>query len=123
MKVHIGVDAGTGYVHSVEATSANASDIVIAHRLIREDDEVVYGDSGYHAIEKRPEIQEDPHKSKIEYRINRKPSKIAQMAEGMGKEWERYLENVTGKLKWQVCGKQKSLLYSIPNRRPRIILG
>lgn len=92
MKVHIGVDAGTGYVHSVEATAANASDIVIAHRLIREDDEVVYGDSGYHAIEKRLEIREDPHKSRIEYRINRQPYKIARMAEGAGKEWERYLE-------------------------------
>ena len=47
MKCNIGVDAGTGLVHSITATSANVHDITEAHKLIREDDEVVYGDSGY----------------------------------------------------------------------------
>lgn len=92
MKAHIGVDAGTGYVHTVEATAANASDIVLAHKLIREDDEVVYGDAGYLGIQNRPEIQEDPHKSKIEYRINHRPGKITKMVESVGKEWERHIQ-------------------------------
>ena len=47
MKVHIGVDAGTGYVVSVEGTAANVHDVTVASKLIREDDDVVYGDSGY----------------------------------------------------------------------------
>ena len=66
MKCHIGVDAGTGYVHTVTATPANVHDITETAKLIREDDEVVYGDSGYVGIQKRTEIKEDEHLSKIE---------------------------------------------------------
>ena len=56
MKMHIGVDAGTGYIARVAATSANVHDITMAPELIREDDTVVFGDSGYLGIEKREEI-------------------------------------------------------------------
>ena len=42
MKAHVGVDAGTGLVHTVTATSANVHDIDEAHNLVREDDDVVY---------------------------------------------------------------------------------
>ena len=45
MKIHSGVDAGSGYVHTITATSANVHDIDEAAKLIREDDEVMYGDS------------------------------------------------------------------------------
>ena len=45
MKIHSGVDAGSGYVHTITATSANVHDIDEATKLIREDDEVMYGDS------------------------------------------------------------------------------
>ena len=92
MKTHIGVDAGTGYVHTVEATAANVADIEVAHKLIREDDEVVYGDAGFTGIVKREEIATDPHKSQIDYRINRRPGVIGMMADGFGKEWERRIE-------------------------------
>ncbi len=47
MKIHAGVDAGTGYIHTVTATAANVHDVSEAHKLIREDDKVVYGDAGY----------------------------------------------------------------------------
>ena len=40
MKAHIGVDAGTGFVHMVTATAANVHDIEEASKLFREDDEV-----------------------------------------------------------------------------------
>ena len=53
MKCHVGVDAGTGYVHTIEVTSGNVHDVTVCSDLIREDDEVVYGDSGYLGIEKR----------------------------------------------------------------------
>ena len=47
MKVHAGVDAGTGYVHTIEGTAANVSDVSMASKLLRDDDTVMYGDSGY----------------------------------------------------------------------------
>ncbi len=93
MKTHIGVDAGTGYIHSVTATAANEHDITEAHNLIREDDKVVYGDSGYIGIEKRPEIASDAHKSSVTYRINRRRGKINKLPEGIAKEFEKYLES------------------------------
>ena len=92
MKMHVGVDAGTGYVHTIEATPANEHDITVAAKLLREDDEVVYGDSAYLGIEKRPEIQGDAKKAAIDYRINQRPGKIANMPQGPGKDWNRYIE-------------------------------
>lgn len=59
MKCHIGVDSGTGIVHTITAASANIHDITEASKFIRSDDEVVYGDSGYIGIEKRDEIKSD----------------------------------------------------------------
>ena len=35
----------SGFVHTVEATAANVHDATVAAELLREDDEVVYGDS------------------------------------------------------------------------------
>ena len=56
IKIHSGADAGTGYVHTITATAANVHDIAQTHVLIREDDHIVYGDSGYLGVEKRAEI-------------------------------------------------------------------
>src|SRR5690625_1287462 len=47
MKAHVGVDAGTGYVHSVTCTPANTHDLDEAVHLLRPDDEVVYADAGF----------------------------------------------------------------------------
>ena len=69
MKAHIGVDAGTGYTHKVTATAANVHDLDEAANLVRADDEVAYVDAGYQGAEKRPEIAEDEHRSKIEWRV------------------------------------------------------
>ena len=76
MKCHTGVDAGSGFVHTVEATSANVHDVTVAAKLLREDDEVVYGDSAYLGLEKRDEVKHDPQLSTIEYRINRRPGRL-----------------------------------------------
>lgn len=91
MKCNIGVDAGSGLVHSITATSANVHDITEAHKLIRSDDEVVYGDSGYLGIEKREEIKNDNHLSNIDYRINRRPKSLPQVSDN-SIDWERYIE-------------------------------
>lgn len=91
MKCHAGVDAGSGLVHTITATSANVHDIVEAPKLIREDDEVLYGDSGYLGLEKREEVTSDTHLSSIDYRINRRPSSLPKVSENAF-DWERYIE-------------------------------
>jgi len=92
MKAHIGVDAGSGYTHTLTVTPANAHDITQASELIREDDETVYGDAGFIGIEKRPEILSDDKKSRIDYRINRRPGTLNRKYQGYALEMERVEE-------------------------------
>ena len=54
MKIHASVDAGSGLAHTT-GTAANVHDIEETSKLIREDDEVVYGDSAYLGAQKREE--------------------------------------------------------------------
>jgi len=68
-KAHLGVDAGTGYAHTVTVTAANIHDLDEAPHLVRADDEVVYADYGYQGVAKRPEVAEDEHLSSIKWRI------------------------------------------------------
>jgi IS5 family transposase len=92
MKIHSGVDAGSGYVHTITATAANVHDVTEASHLIREDDEVVYGDSGYIGLDKRVEIQSDGHLSSIEYRINARPSSRKTSGSYKGINCEKQIE-------------------------------
>ena len=91
MKCHIGVDAGSRLVHTITVTPANEHDITQTAKLLREDDEVVYGDSGYRGVQKRPEIKNDEHFSKIDFRINR-PGTLPRVSDN-AIDWERYIEN------------------------------
>ena len=92
MKCHAGVDAGSGLVHTITVTPANRHDITQAAKLIREDDEVVYGDSGYLGIEKREEIKGDEHLSGIDFRIARRPKSLPKVSDN-AYDWERYIEH------------------------------
>jgi IS5 family transposase len=47
MKMHIGADVDSGAVHSVTVTAANEADINVLPKLLREQDEVIFGDAGY----------------------------------------------------------------------------
>jgi hypothetical protein len=47
MKVHIGADVDSGAVHGVAVTGANEADINVLPRLLRKQDEVIFGDAGY----------------------------------------------------------------------------
>lgn len=51
------MDSGSGLVHTVTVTAAIVHNITEAHKLLCEDDNVAYGDSGYIEIEKRDEIK------------------------------------------------------------------
>jgi IS5 family transposase len=93
MKVHTGVDAGSGYVHTITGTAANAHDITEASKLLRGDDEVMYGDSGYVGAGKRPEFCMDEHLSTVEHRVNVRPSKIKYAPTYPGIHWDGKIEN------------------------------
>ena len=93
MKVHAGVDAGTGYIHTITVTAANVLDIEETHNLIRKDDDVVYGDSGYLGIERHDEIRNDEHLRNVEFRINRRPSSIKISDSYVGINWDKQIEN------------------------------
>ena len=93
MKVHAGVDAGTGYIHTIEGTAANVHDSTEATKLIREDDHVVYGDSGYLGVPKQEEVIKDEHLSQIDYRICKRPSSLKTSKDYEGINWEKQMEN------------------------------
>ncbi len=64
MKVHIGVDAQSGLVHTLIGTAANVHDITQAQALL-------HGDAGYQGVEKREENLELP----VTWHIAMHPSK------------------------------------------------
>ena len=90
-RLHIGVDAGTGYIHSMEVTPANINEREVVPRLIRPDDDVMYGDAGYTGLAKRPEIQTDPHLSRIDYRTNTR-NRLHWRTQVPGFDWDRSIE-------------------------------
>jgi IS5 family transposase len=90
-RMHVGVDAGTGYIHSMEVTAANVSEREVVPKLIREDDKVVYGDAGYTGLAKREEFRADPHLSSIEYRTNTR-NRNRWESKAPGFDWDRHIE-------------------------------
>ena len=78
---------------AMTVTAANVHDITQAAALSREDDEVVYGDSGYLGIQKRPEVAGDDHLSGIDYRINRRPGEGLRLAKEKLDEKNVYFVN------------------------------
>ena len=80
MKAHIGVDAGTGYVHTLTATAANVHDLDEVAHLVRGDDEVVYADAGYQGVEKRRDVAGDEHLSGVEFRVAARKGILKTMA-------------------------------------------
>ena len=57
MKAHIGVDAESGFVHTVVGTAANVSDITQAGALLHGEETAAFADAGYHGVHKRPEAE------------------------------------------------------------------
>ncbi len=102
MKIHSGVDAGTGYVHTITATAANVHDITETRSLVRDDDHAVYADSGYLGIEKRAEIVGDEHLSKVDYRVARRPSQNKLTGNYDGTNWDRIIEHEKSSIRCKV---------------------
>lgn len=94
MKMHSGVDAESGLIHSVVCTAANEADVVHAHELLHGQESQVHGDSGYSGLDKRDEIidaqAEGRLRRDIDWRIAMKRGQLQAMPEGPRKalyEW------------------------------------
>lgn len=93
MKVHIGVDAGSGYTHTITGTAANVHDVSETGKLIREDDAVVYGDSGYLNAAGHLDGTDPGKAEQIDFRISKRPSSIKTPEGYAGINWDREIEN------------------------------
>ena len=102
-KFHVGVDAGSGMIHTLEVTSANVHDATPASKLLREDDAVVYGDSAYCSLENHDEIKNDEHLSKIDFRTNKqKPYRKNKWVSGPGVFWLNRFEYQKSRVRCKV---------------------
>ena len=102
MKVHAGVDAGTGFVHTITGTAANVHDSQQISELIRPDDEVVYGDSGYLGASEQEAIRTNEDFSKIEFRINKRPSSLKIKDCYKGENWDKKIEQSKSSVRCKV---------------------
>lgn len=71
MKMHIGVDASSGVIHSLETTSANVHDITQTEHLLHGKEETCWGDAGYQGVHKRDEFKE----TSLDWEIAVRPGK------------------------------------------------
>jgi IS5 family transposase len=74
MKAHIGVDAESGLVHSVQGTAGSTSDVVQANSLLHGDETEAWGDAGYQGAEKRPDARKG-----VRWNIAMRPGKRRQL--------------------------------------------
>jgi transposase, IS5 family len=109
MKAHIGADAASGLVHSVEGTAANESEISQTHKLLHGEEKIVHADAGYTGVEKRAEII--AAHSNVEWRLAARRSKIKEMPES----WVKDLSVRFEKLKAQTRGLVEHPFHIIKN--------
>lgn len=99
MKAHVGADAGTGMVHTVEFTAANVSDVTEGSKLVRPDDVFVNADAGYAGIGKRKEVSEDERLSRVDWRVSPRPGKARALEAKLYGDVMEHLEWV-GQPRW-----------------------
>lgn len=58
VKAYIRVDADSGLVHSVRATSGNVGDVIEANSLLHGQETGAFGDTGYPGVDKRPDAKQ-----------------------------------------------------------------
>ena len=101
MKVHIGVDAQTGVVHSVSTTPANVHDVTEVPRLLHGGESQVWGDAGYQGVHKRAENRD----LQVEWQVAMRPGQRRKLEPGSP-------EAATEKFKASVRAKvEHSFLY------------
>ncbi|WP_128841906.1 IS5 family transposase [Burkholderia catarinensis] len=98
MKAHIGVDADSGLVHSVVGTSANVSDVSLAHALLHGHEQEAFGDAGYAGVDKRDEMNGKP----VKWRVAIKRGKIKAMRDGALKDLLVEIERTKAQIRARV---------------------
>ena len=101
MKIHTGVDAGSGAVVNSSYTAANEHDITQAANNFRDDDTSRYGDSGFLGVQKRPEIQSMDEGKNISYHICNRPSRRRERHD-YPLNWEKIIESQKAARRWMV---------------------
>ena len=86
MKAHIGVDADSGFVHTVTTTSANEPDVEEVRFLLHGKEEVVHADAGYAGAEGRV------NRKGLRWQIAAKRGRIKAMKDGPAKRAVQNLE-------------------------------
>ena len=86
MKAHIGVDADSGFVHTVTTTSANEPDVEEVRFLLHGKEEVVHADAGYAGAEGRV------NRKGLRWQIAAKRGRIKAMKDGPAKRAVQKLE-------------------------------
>ncbi len=95
MKLHIGVDAAAGLVHSLATTAANVNDVTVAHRLLHGGETQAWGDTGYRGVEKRPAHAG----SAVRWQVAMRPGLRRQLAPDSATAWaEREQASVRAKV-------------------------
>jgi len=82
-KLHVGVDADSGLVHSVSVTAANVADIAEVGNLLHGSEEFVQGDAGYQGVEKREELHDSHVKTWV---ISIRPGTLRKLTQGLSDE-------------------------------------
>ena len=97
MKAHIGVDAGSGLVHTVVGTAANVADVAQAHALLHGEEKAGFGDAGYQGVTRRPEIA--ARFGQVRWFVAAKRAKVKALAEGRLKELTQAFEKAKAQLR------------------------
>jgi IS5 family transposase len=97
--------------------------VAVGHKLLRKDDEVVYGDSGCMGLEKREEIANDPELAVIKFKVNRRPCQAYRKYANDGQAWEKVIERQKSSVRAKVefpfrfmkaqCGFRKTVYKGI----------
>lgn len=96
MKAHIGVDLGSGLVHTVTTTAANVADVTEVAKLLHGEEKSVHADAGYVGAAKRV-----PHR-RLTWHIAAKRGAIKAMKASRYKRVREKLERLKSQIRAQV---------------------
>jgi IS5 family transposase len=95
MMAHVGSDAETGLLHTVDGTAANVADVTVAHELLHGEEEVVFADAGYQGVAKRPENEQ----TKIEWHVAMRPGKRRALSESKADQIRDRIERLKAQVR------------------------
>jgi IS5 family transposase len=98
MKAHIGADAHSGLVHSLQCTPANVADVTVTAQLLHGEETVVVADAGYIGAQKRAELQD----REVSWHIAMKRGTLKGMDAGALKDLTERAETLKAKVRARV---------------------